>query len=141
MSESKEVGSWGRWLQHQVALLGLSEVDFARLAGVHKTLPQKWYSGQSFPSRKKHPVIAHILGMSVEDMLSMKSKHKVEAQVEADKDTPSMALDKNVLELLLNMTNQISRLSNEVGSLKDEVGSLKELIENPPTGTIHKKIS
>lgn len=53
-------------------LKGLSNPQLAELLGVSRSLPGKWESGDSYPSRNKLPQFAKAMGMTLDDLISEK---------------------------------------------------------------------
>jgi transcriptional regulator with XRE-family HTH domain len=112
-------GDFGKRLRAAVDAAGLSVDRFAKSLGVHRDTPQKWFSGQSFPQRKYHHLIAKILKVPVEELFAS-GAYSV-AQPQPDKVSEESEL--------LNTYRELNILRKELQTSRDKIHELEVVLK------------
>jgi transcriptional regulator with XRE-family HTH domain len=106
MEDSVSVGDHIRYARRQ---LGLSQQDLATRVGVTRSTIYQWESGAAEPSSKKLGLVAHVVGLRLEELLADPPEPSVRKEKAPEQTVDALAFER-LTQLWLRLNDRDRRV-------------------------------
>jgi transcriptional regulator with XRE-family HTH domain len=106
MEDNVSVGDHIRYARRQ---LGLSQQDLATRVGVTRSTIYQWESGAAEPSSKKLGLVAHVVGLRLEELLADPPEPTVREKKEPEQTMDALAFER-LAQLWLRLSDRDRRV-------------------------------
>ena len=113
--------------------LGIGQQDLATRVGVTRSTISQWESGATEPSHKKLGLIAHVLGLGMNELMSDQPDPPVQEKQEAEQSADTQAFER-LVQLWLRLGDRDRRvLLRIVQVLAEDEPQLGSALDEPDT--------